>query len=559
MFEDIIDKIGDWYSWIIAEYPVLVLSLIIASAVFSGILASHLKITAYEYKHTIINDPIVDAMFKVEDEFSMSSSSVIILISSRDVRDPSVLEYMNKIDTAVQTVPGVASVNSPAEEAKRICGRLPKTYADSIACFNKKIVIKPVSVNLQDKLVNVSEGLEKAGKLLKTESVALNEMSNGLNRSSSALLSISEGLGESASAMRTPTLSFGSELGETLGKLYLAIMNSNATLEQKQEELAYISKIEEILGQIQALSEESLQNMEKFRVGLSDTSSALTYIALGIQNASKGSHQLGYMDNELSASLIQISHGLKGILPYISIFEQDNGKEETIDPFSNLVSPDNRTARIMISLYSLPKDQQEDIGDEIKNIVSRIQKPPHTTVQITGAPVMSREIKTSVKEDMSKTSTVSMIAIIFIVVLLFRSIKNGLTSLMAIVFGSIWAYGIIALLGVNISQTSSGALSMIFGVGIDFGIQVVNRFREEIQKEKDLQKALKHTVVNVGKPMTITAVSILIGFKAMSLGQLKTMSELGDIMSLGVFFSYLAALLVVPTVLAILYKHSHKK
>ena len=96
----------------------------------------------------------------------------------------------------------------------------------------------------------------------------------------------------------------------------------------------------------------------------------------------------------------------------------------------------------------------------------------------------------------------------------------------------------------------SGGISMIMGIGIDFGIQVVNRFKQERKKHK-IEKAMKITFSNVFMPMLITTLAALIGFRAMSLGQLTLLADLGNMMSFGVLFSFIAAITVIPSVLVI--------
>jgi predicted RND superfamily exporter protein len=59
------------------------------------------------------------------------------------------------------------------------------------------------------------------------------------------------------------------------------------------------------------------------------------------------------------------------------------------------------------------------------------------------------------------------------------------------------------------------------------------------------------TYCNVFYPMSVTTIAAIIGFKALSLGRLPVMKDMGTMMGLGVAFCMLAALTVVPAVLVI--------
>ena len=128
---------------------------------------------------------------------------------------------------------------------------------------------------------------------------------------------------------------------------------------------------------------------------------------------------------------------------------------------------------------------------------------------------------------------------------------------MTILFGVIWALGFTSLIGMGISPVTSGVISMIMGIGIDFGIQVINRFKQEMI-EYDKKEAMRRTINGVFMPMLTTTLAALIGFRAMSLGELKMMGEMGTIMSFGVAFCMLAAITIVPSLLVLFTKEQKK-
>ena len=73
------------------------------------------------------------------------------------------------------------------------------------------------------------------------------------------------------------------------------------------------------------------------------------------------------------------------------------------------------------------------------------------------------------------------------------------------------------------------------------------RFRNELKSNLP-NKAMELTMQSVLLPMFTTTVAALIGFQAMSLGDLTILQELGRIMSYGVFFCFLAAITIVPVI-----------
>jgi predicted RND superfamily exporter protein len=165
--------------------------------------------------------------------------------------------------------------------------------------------------------------------------------------------------------------------------------------------------------------------------------------------------------------------------------------------------------------------------------------------------------------DMAKTSLYSLIGILIIILVLFRSIKYGFTPMSTIIFGTVWAMGFVGFIGMGMSSQTSGVLSMIMGIGIDFGIQVVTRYRFEMANIPGLKEdhpnidlgpkdAMAVTLNNVIVPMLTTTLAALIGFQAMSLGKLTFLGDMGTIMSYGVAASMVAAITIVPAIVIIL-------
>ncbi len=200
---------------------------------------------------------------------------------------------------------------------------------------------------------------------------------------------------------------------------------------------------------------------------------------------------------------------------------------------------------------------------ELNKILVGVHKPPGVAANLGGDAMEGRVMEKNIGPDMAKTSLYSLVGIMAIILLLFRSIKYGFTPLTTIVFGTLWAMGYVGLIGMGMSSQTSGVLSMIMGIGIDFGIQVVTRYRFELQnlsmlREHHPQLQLTHrdamavTLNNVIIPMSTTTLAALIGFQAMSLGKLTFLGDMGTMMSYGVAASMVAAITVVPALIIII-------
>jgi uncharacterized protein len=212
----------------------------------------------------------------------------------------------------------------------------------------------------------------------------------------------------------------------------------------------------------------------------------------------------------------------------------------------------------LVKLNFIPNAPENELYDALMMIIESTPKPPGVKVDVSGDFAISTSMNRDLGPDMAKTSQTSMAGILIVIIILFGSLRYGLTSLSVIVFGVMWAFGIMGLLGYHVTNVTSGGASMIMGIGIDFGIQVTSRFRIELKKKR-IEEAMAETLRAVSTPMGTTTIAALIGFQAMSMGELTVLSDLGRMMSIGTLACMMAALTVVPIALVLGEKTFGKK
>ncbi len=211
----------------------------------------------------------------------------------------------------------------------------------------------------------------------------------------------------------------------------------------------------------------------------------------------------------------------------------------------------------LIKFYLSSDVEFDPLIEETTKIIENIPIPEGLTVQIAGDAISDPIVQKEIGPDMGRTSAFSLMGILLILLIVFRSVIFTIIPLSVIGVGVTWAMGYMGLLKMGLSSASSGVISMIMGIGIDFGIQTVMRFRSEVEKHNP-EKALEITLNGVFMPMATTTMAALIGFRAMSMGQLTFIGEMGDIMSYGVLFCFLAAVTLIPALLIVNEKYLSK-
>lgn len=229
----------------------------------------------------------------------------------------------------------------------------------------------------------------------------------------------------------------------------------------------------------------------------------------------------------------------------------------SVNPLTkSYVSEDYSMALIKLNVET--NADAEEILEEMRLIIKQTPKPEGITVNPGGDIIEGVIMQEQIGPDMGRTSSLSMIGIIIILFLMFWSVKYALTPIAALGIGITWAFGYIGLVGMNLNSATSGVISMIMGIGIDFGIQIVTRFRDEVNS-RNAEDAMAETLEQVLIPMATTTIAALIGFKAMGMGELTLMADMGRMMMYGVVACFFSAITIVPTILLISEKIKAKK
>lgn len=221
---------------------------------------------------------------------------------------------------------------------------------------------------------------------------------------------------------------------------------------------------------------------------------------------------------------------------------------------SQYISDDYSFTIMRVSSTELSSNEEEELANRIRTSVERNDLPAGIETGYTGTPFINQAFQNASQSTQGQTSLLSLIGVLLVVILLFRSIINGLTSLSALIFGIVTGVGLFGWLGFNLSPATSGSISMGMGIAIDFGIQTVSRYKEE-RKEYRIQKSLENMIKGVINPMTIALIASIIGFTALSFGRITFLSDLGTILSLTTLFAYIGALTIIPVLLVLYDKH----
>ena len=188
----------------------------------------------------------------------------------------------------------------------------------------------------------------------------------------------------------------------------------------------------------------------------------------------------------------------------------------------------------------------------ISETLNDLNKTDVLTTFVTGNDAITFDTETSSSEDMAKIDPISIMLILVLIGLFFRSFVTSATP-PAVVGG---AYAIMLCLLFFLGNIMdifyiSPVIMLVsmLGAGCDYSIFVIARYREERKLGLDKEAAVRESVKWAGESITTSGISVIIGFGVMSFCSFSMISSMGIVLALGIVVALLAALTLIPSIL----------
>ncbi|MFW6032135.1 MAG: MMPL family transporter, partial [Phycisphaeraceae bacterium] len=125
----------------------------------------------------------------------------------------------------------------------------------------------------------------------------------------------------------------------------------------------------------------------------------------------------------------------------------------------------------------------------------------------------------------------------------FRSLSDALLSLVPVTSGFLVTFGVMAILDIQINPANIIVLPLIFGIGVDAGVHMLHRYRQN--------PSLRPVglAAGTGKGVTLTSLTAIIGFGSLLVASHRGIASLGFVLSVGILLTLMACWILMPAAL----------
>ena len=220
----------------------------------------------------------------------------------------------------------------------------------------------------------------------------------------------------------------------------------------------------------------------------------------------------------------------------------------------SLVSDDGKTAGLVISFaLSEPEEPKwAEISDYLRNLLDTARAAhPELSYFLTGNVILNQTF-TDAGKDAEKLIPLVFVIILVISSLLLRSVFATLSIAIAVVFIVLSTMGVAGWFGTRLTPISASVPIIIMAVGVAHAIHIVTIAQAHLRKNLERNAAVSESLHINLYPVFLTSVTTAIGFLSLNLSDSPPFHVLGNLVALGVLFTFIYSVTLLPALLSVL-------
>ncbi len=325
---------------------------------------------------------------------------------------------------------------------------------------------------------------------------------------------------------------------------------SMQTIEKIEKEFSGASQLESyILIEGDVSTQQILNDMNKTLSSIADdkyaarmdgnlrTASVLRYIKYAVSE----NKTLGERFNFTLEGMPKKDADVKGMYDYLYENISYGWRMKTV-----LHKTDNKYDAVLIRVFvdTRTSDDARIMYSQLKNDVYGFK---NELVSVTGPVIITITTVDAIQESQIYSTIVSVVLAGIVLIIVYRKMLLGLIALLPVILASIWILGTMYILGFSLNVLTVTVTALTIGLGIDYSIHIIERYREEQKKntKNPIQSALHHS----GSALMISAVTTIFGFCVLILSPIPAIQQFGLLTSITMAYSCLASVVVLPAAL----------
>ncbi|KAB2807015.1 efflux RND transporter permease subunit [Phaeocystidibacter luteus] len=188
------------------------------------------------------------------------------------------------------------------------------------------------------------------------------------------------------------------------------------------------------------------------------------------------------------------------------------------------------------------------IVEEVKQVTAAYEEMTGTQIRVSGLPYIRMANTKKVEREVYLFIFLTIAVTAIILLFFLKSIRATGISLIVVVLGVIWSFGLISSFGYEISLLSSLIPPLVIVIGVPNAIFLINKYHAEYRLHGNKILALQRVIRKIGNVTLLTNTTTALGFAAFILTDSITLVQFGVVASVNILVVFCLSLIIIPIV-----------
>jgi predicted RND superfamily exporter protein len=192
------------------------------------------------------------------------------------------------------------------------------------------------------------------------------------------------------------------------------------------------------------------------------------------------------------------------------------------------------------------KIRKDYVLENLIPAIEKFQKDTGVELHTSGMPYIRTLNAKTIIDEIGLFIGAALLVTSLIFFYFFRSFRATLISMVIVIIGVMWSFGIIAGLGYEINVLTALVPTLVIVIGIPNCIFFINKYHQEYYKHANKAKALQRVITKTGTATLMTNITTAVGFATFIATNNVLLREFGVVTTINILAIYLLCLLIVP-------------
>ena len=244
------------------------------------------------------------------------------------------------------------------------------------------------------------------------------------------------------------------------------------------------------------------------------------------------------INEEIGSGIRKLPHTVDDALSYTI----DNDRVQL------LLNDNYSKTRISCRISDIPYDRGMGIRKEILARGKEIFDD-NISITVTGSTLLALSTSRHLVKNLTTSFMIAFFIIFLSIIILFRSIRLSLLSILPNIIPLMIAGGLMGYLGIKLRPSTAMTFSIALGIAVDNTIHFLARFRQEFRENGNYEESVSQTLLTTGKAIISTGVILSLGFFVLYFSEFVPNHEFGLLATIIIITAVGGSLILLPVLI----------